>query len=147
MVEVYGTPVRPSGHYQRPFQGPIRAAMTSPWESPQALVFAGFPTPNNVRHFSGICAARSGLMTPPTRRACSWRARLVPETRSACSENRTRGMQHKMPRTRAHVGTRVFQIHLTLASILAVRLTVFSNTWDVPAPDSLHEDTRARAAR
>ena len=136
MVVVYGTPVRPYGRCQRPFQWPIRAALTSPWESPQALAFAGFPTRNNVRRFSGICAARSGLMTSPTRRACSRRTHLVPETRSVCSVNRTRGMQHEMPRTRAHMhmGTPVFRIHLTLASILAVRATVFPDTRDVHAP-------------
>ena len=134
MVVVYGPPIRPYGRCQRPFQRPIRAAMTSPWESPQALAFVGFPTRNNVRRFSGICATRSVLMTSSTRRACSRRARLIPETRSACSVNRTRGMQHKMPRTRAHVGTCVFQIYLTLASILPICTTVFFDTRDVPAP-------------
>ena len=44
--------------------------------------------------------------------------RIVPWTRSA---HRTRGMQHVMPRTRAHMGIHVFQIHPTLAYyILAV---------------------------
>ena len=74
----------------------------------------------------------------------------VPETRSARSArsaNRTRGMQHVMPRTRAHVGTRVFQIHLTLAAILTVHATVFFETRDVPAPESLHEYARARATQ
>ena len=56
-------------------------------------------------------------------------------------------MQHVMPRTRAHVGTRVFQIHLTLAAILTVHATVFFETRDGPAPESLHEDARVRAAR
>ena len=54
-------------------------------------------------------------------------------------------MQHVMPQTRAcaHMGTPVFQIHLTLAAILTVHATVFFDTWDVPAPESLHEGAHA----
>ena len=45
-------------------------------------------------------------------------------------------MQHVMPRTRAHVGTRVFQIHTTLAiCILAVDAAGSFPTWRVLAPD------------
>ena len=47
-------------------------------------------------------------------------------------------MQHMMPRTRAHVGTRVFRIQTTLAAILAVREALLNPTWSVSAPDSLH---------
>ena len=128
MVVVYGTPIRPYGQCQRPFQRPIRAAMTSLRQFHSALARGEFPT-RDVRCLSGIRAARFPVMTSHAHRACSWRVRNVPETRSA---HRTRGMQHVMPRTRAHVGTRVFQIHLTLAAILTVR-----------APESLHEGAHA----
>ena len=146
MVVVYGMPVRPYGRCQRPFQWPIRAAMTLLRQFRIALARGEFPTPD-VRCLSGIRAARFPVMTSHAHRACSWHARNVPETRSERSAHRTRSMQHEMSRTRAHVGTRVFQVHLTLASILTVRATVFSDTRDVPAPDSLYEDARARAAR
>ena len=147
MVEVYGMPVRPYGQCQHPFQWPIRAAMTSLRQFHSALARGEFPT-RDVRCLSGIRAARfPPMMTSHAHRACSWRARNVPETRSARSANRTRGMQHVMPRTRAHVGTRVFRIHLTFVAILTVLATVFFNMWDVPAPESLHEGACARAAR
>ena len=152
MVAVYGTPVRPHGRYQRPLRWPIRAAMTSPCTSQQELALVGFPMRANVRCFPGIRAARFPPMTSLAHRACAvscagQHARIVPETRSVRSANRTRGMQHVMPCTGAHVGPRVFQIQPTLAAILTVRATVFSETRDVPAPKSLHEDALMRAVR
>jgi len=151
MVAVYGTPVRPYGRYRRPLRRPICAAMTSPCTSYRALALVGFPTQDYVRRLPGIHAARFPL-TSPAHRACAvchagQHERIVPETRSACSANRTRSMQHVMSRTRAHMGTPVFRIPSTLAYILTVRVTVFPETRDVPSPDSLHEDARARAVR
>ena len=152
MVAVYGLPVRPFGRYQRPLQWPIRAAMMSPCTSQQALAFVGFPTRDDMRCFPGIRAARFPPMTSLAHRACAvsragQHARIITETRSARSVKRTRGMQHVMLRTHAHVGTRVFQIKTTLAAILAVHEALLNPTRSVSAPDSLHEDACARAIR
>jgi len=105
MVVVYGTPVRPSGRCQRPFRRPILAAMTSLCQLQSALAHGEFPTRDDVRCFSGIRDLRFPV-TSPAHRACSRHVRFVPGTRSVCSANRTRGMQHVMPRTRAraHMG-------------------------------------------
>ena len=102
-------PVRPYGRYQCPLRWPIRAAMTSPCTSQQALALAGFPTRVHMCCFPGIRAARFPPMTSLAHRACAVsrageHARIVPETRSVRSANRTHGMQHVEPRTRAHVG-------------------------------------------
>ena len=131
MVEVYGTTIRPSGRYQRPLRWTINAAMTSPGASHRALAFAEFRTRNNVRHFSGICATRFPPMTSHAHRACSRRVRLVPGTRSAHSADRTRGMQHMVPRTRVPV----FQIHLTTLAILTIHAAGLCPTWNVSGPD------------
>jgi len=134
----------------RPLRWPIRAAMTSPCTSQQALALAGFPTWEYVRCFPGICAARSGPMTSPAHRACAvsragQHARIIPETRSARSANITPGMQHVMPRTRPHVGTPVCRIHPTLAYILAVHAAGSYPTWNISGPD--HEDAPVQAVR
>ena len=143
MVVVYGTPVRPSGRCQRPLQRAIRAAMTSLCTSQQALARGEFPTRDDERRLPGIGAARF-LVTSPAHRFCSRRARFVPGTRSVCSANRTRGMQHVMPRTRAHVGTHVFRIQL-LSAILTVHAAGLCPTWNVSGPD--REDARVQAER
>ena len=149
MVAVYGMPVRPYGRCQRPLRWPIRAAMTSPCTSQQALAFGEFPTWDDVRCFPGIRAARFPV-TSLTHRACAvshagQHARIAPETRCTRSVNRTRGTQHVEPRTCAHVGTRVFQIPSTLATILAVHAAGLCPTWKVSRPD--HEDARVQAVR
>ena len=132
MVAVYGMPVRPYGRCQRPLRWPIRAAMTSPCTSQQALAFGEFPTWDDVRCFPGIRAARFPV-TSLTHRACAvshagQHARIVPETRSA---DRTRGMQHVMPRTRAHIS--------------AVHAASSYPTWNVSGPD--REDAHVPAVR
>ena len=144
-------PIRPYGRYQRPLRWPIRAAMTSPWASQQALAFAGSPTRANVCCFPGIRAARSPPMTSPAHRACAvsragWHERIVLGNRSARSANRTRGMQHVMPRTRAHVVTRVFQIP-SLAYIFAVHAAGSYPTWSILTPDCNRADAPVQAVR
>ena len=152
MVAVYGTPVRPYGRYRRPLRRPIRAALTSPCTSQQALAFAGFPTRDTVRCFPSIRTARSGPMTSPAHRACAvsragQHTRIVPETRSARSANRTCGTQHVMPRTRAHVGTREFRIQPVLAYIFAVHAADSYPTWSVLTPDRNRADAPVQAVR
>ena len=71
------------------------------------------------------------------------RAHRPPETRSTRSANRTRGMQHVEPRTRAHVGTHVFRIPSTLAYILAVHAAGLCPTWKISGPD--REDAHVQA--
>ena len=61
--------------------------------------------------------------------------RIIPWTRSARSTNRTRGMQHVELRTRAGMGTRLFQIQ-SLVAILAIHATVSFETRDVHTPAS-----------
>ena len=151
MVAVCGTPVRPFGRYQRPLRWPIRAAMTSPCTSQQALALAGFPTRASVCCFPGIRAARFPPMTSLAHRACAvsragQHARIITETRSARSVNRTRGMQHVMPRTRAHVGTRVFQIP-SLTYIFAVHAAGSYPMWSVLVPDHNRADAPVQAVR
>jgi len=123
--------------------------MTSPCTSHQALALAGFPTRDCVRRFPGIRAARFPV-TSPAHRTCpacctGQHERIVPETRSARPANRTRGMQHVMPRTRAHVGTPVCRIHPTLAYIFAVHAAGSYPTWNVSGPD--REDAHVPAVR
>ena len=149
MVAVFGTPVRPSGRCQRPFQRAIRAAMTSLCASQTALAHGEFPTRDYVCHFPGIRATRFPV-TSLAHRACTasragWHTRNVPETHSACSTNRTRGMQHMEPRTRAHMGTPLCRIPSTLTYILTVHAAGLCLTWNVSGPD--RADAHVQAVR
>ena len=94
----------------RPFRQTIPGALSSPCASQQALAFEGFPMRDNVRCSPVTRAARSPVTSPVHRTCAVSRAgqpeRIVPGTRSTRSANRTHGVQHVMPRTRAHMRTR-----------------------------------------
>ena len=135
----------------RPFHRAIRAALSSPCQSHRALTFEGSDMRANARRSHVTRAARSPVTSLAHRTCAVSRAgqpeRIIPGTRSARSANRTRGMQHVMPRTRARMGTRPFQIQTLAVYLLTVREFFLSQTRSVSAPDSLHVDARARAIR
>ena len=146
MVAVFGMPVRPYGRCRRPLRRPIRAALTSPCTSHQALALGEFPTREYVRSFLGIRVARFPV-TSLAHRTCvvsraGQHACNVPETRSA---HRTRGMQHVMLCTRAHMGTPVCRIHPTFAYIFAIHAAGLCPTWNISGPD--REDAHVQAVR
>ena len=146
MVAVFGMPVRPYGRCRRPLRRPIRAALMSLCTSQTALTFGEFPTWDYMRCFSGLRAVRFPVksLAHQARAACraGWHARIVPRICSAHSVNRTCGMQHVMPRTRAHVGTRPFQIQ-SLAAILTVHAAGLWPTWNVSGPDRVDAHVQA----
>ena len=100
----------------------------------------------NVHHSPVARAARSVPMTSLALGPCAV-CRVVPGTHSARLAHTSRAAEHVELRTRAHMGTRSFQIHPTLAYILSVHEVVLSQTRNISGLDSLHADVHAMAAR
>ena len=76
---------------------------------------------------------------------CKPAERVVPGTHSRRSANRTRGVQHVIPRTSARMGTCAFRIHTTF--LLTVHMPVSYHARDVSAPASDRANVRAWAVR
>ena len=123
----------------------IHGTVTSPHRSHHALAFE----PSTMRagyHSPGFRAARSPVTSLAHRTCVACRAgspeRVVPGTRSA---NRTRGLQHVMPRTCARMGTCAFQIHTTF--LLTMHVPVSYHARDISAPASDRANVCAWAVR
>ena len=134
-----------------PFVRAIIGSVTSPRRSHYALAFEPSTMWSTVRYSHGLCAARSPVMSlahEPHREACNagGPGGVAIETRSARPANASCAAQHVEPRTRAHTGPRVFQIH-TNAAILAVHVVVSYQSRDVSTPAPDHGVVRAWAVR